>query len=85
MELGLLEPRAQAILCFVGSGNILIIGSITSVVIGLAWGGVRYPWTSIHVLVPLIIGFVGLSLVAIYEFYFCHPPVVSSFQDFKIY
>ncbi|KAH9979113.1 hypothetical protein BGW80DRAFT_1249328 [Lactifluus volemus] len=57
-------------------GNILIIGSITSVVIGLAWGGVRYPWTSIHVLVPLIIGFVGLSLVAIYEFYFCHPPVV---------
>jgi hypothetical protein len=80
MELELLEPRAQGILRFVGSGNILITGSITSVVIGLTWGGVRYPWSSSHVLVPLIFGFVGLILFVIYEFYLCKPPVVSSFS-----
>ncbi|KAH9962027.1 major facilitator superfamily domain-containing protein [Lactifluus volemus] len=57
-------------------GNILITGSITSVVIGLTWGGVRYPWSSSHVLVPLIFGLVGLGLFVIYEFYFCKPPVV---------
>ncbi|KAH9962021.1 iron permease [Lactifluus volemus] len=57
-------------------GTILIMGSITSVVIGLTWGGVRFPWTSVHVLMPLIFGFVGLSLFVIYEFYFCKPPVV---------
>jgi hypothetical protein len=59
------------------------MGSITSVVIGLTWGGVRFPWTSVHVLMPLIFGFVGLSLFVIYEFYFCKPPVVSSFQEMK--
>ncbi|KAH9962072.1 major facilitator superfamily domain-containing protein [Lactifluus volemus] len=57
-------------------GNALIIGSVTSLVIGLTWGGVRYPWSSVHVSVPLIFGFVGLSLFVIYEFYFCKPPVV---------
>jgi hypothetical protein len=67
----------------VDSGNILIIGSVTSLVIGLTWGGVRYPWSSVHVLLPLSFGLVGLSLFVIYEFYFCKPPVVSSFQHFK--
>jgi hypothetical protein len=53
-------------------------------VIGLTWGGVRYPWSSVHVLMPLIFGFVGLSLFFIYEFYFCKPPVVSSFREMKL-
>jgi hypothetical protein len=44
---------------------------------------VRYSWSSVHVLVPLIFGFVGLSVFVIYEFYFCKPPVVSSFQEMK--
>ncbi|KAH9962025.1 major facilitator superfamily domain-containing protein [Lactifluus volemus] len=57
-------------------GNILITGSITSVVIGLTWGGVRFPWSSVHVLAPLIVGFVGMSLFVIYELYLCAPPVV---------
>ncbi|KAH9979111.1 hypothetical protein BGW80DRAFT_1455769 [Lactifluus volemus] len=57
-------------------GNILIIGSVTSLIIGSTWGGVRYPWSSVHVLLPLSFGIVGLSLFAIYEFYFCKPPVV---------
>ncbi|KAH9962019.1 iron permease [Lactifluus volemus] len=57
-------------------GNILITGSITSLVIGLTWGGVRFPWSSVHVLAPLVVGFVGMSLFVIYELYLCAPPVV---------
>ncbi|KAH9954618.1 major facilitator superfamily domain-containing protein [Lactifluus volemus] len=57
-------------------GNVLIIASMAAFVIGLTWGGVRYPWSSVHILMPLIFGFVGLSLFFIYEFYFCKPPVV---------
>ncbi|KAN0107384.1 MFS general substrate transporter [Russula decolorans] len=57
-------------------GNILVIGSTTSVVIGLTWGGVRYPWSSAHVLSPLVIGLVGLGVFIIYEIYFCKPPIV---------
>src|SRR6266436_2903822 len=60
-------------------GNILVTGSTTSVVIGLTWGGVRYPWSSARVLLPLIIGLVGLGVFIIYEIYFCKPPIVSPF------
>lgn len=44
--------------------------------IGLTWGGVQYPWSSAHVLSPLIIGLVGLCVFVIYEIYFCKPPIV---------
>src|SRR6266849_4737335 len=59
--------------------NILVIGSTTSVVIGLTWGGVMYPWLSARVLSPLVIGLVGLCVFMIYEIYFCKPPIVSPF------
>jgi hypothetical protein len=60
-------------------GNILVTGSTTSVVIGLTWGGVRYPWSSARVLSPLILGLMGLCTFVIYEIYFCKPPIVSPF------
>ncbi|KAH9956870.1 iron permease [Russula dissimulans] len=56
-------------------GNILITASTTSLVIGLTWGGIQYPWSSAHVLSPLVIGFVGLGIFLIYEVYICKPPV----------
>ena len=66
---------------FACRGNFLVTGSTTSVVIGLTWGGVQYPWSSGHVLSPLAIGLVGLVVFVIYEIYFCKPPVVSTFAD----
>ncbi|KAI0259047.1 iron permease [Gloeopeniophorella convolvens] len=57
-------------------GNGLIIGSTTSIVIGLTWGGVQFSWSSAKVLVPLILGFAGLGVFLYYEFYFVKPPVV---------
>ncbi|KAI0268427.1 major facilitator superfamily domain-containing protein [Russula aff. rugulosa BPL654] len=57
-------------------GNILVTGSTTSIVIGLTWGGVRYPWSSTRVLSLLILGLMGLCTFVIYEIYFCKPPIV---------
>jgi len=53
------------------------MGSATSIVIGLTWGGIQYPWSSAHVLLPLIVGLTGLGVFFIYEIYLCKPPVVS--------
>ena len=41
-------------------GNVIFIGASSSVLIALAWAGGEYPWSSYHVLVPLIIGMVAL-------------------------
>ncbi|KAI0412782.1 major facilitator superfamily protein [Xylaria grammica] len=41
-------------------GNSLFAASVTSILIALAWAGVVYPWSSYHVLVPLILGFAGI-------------------------
>ncbi|KAL1941010.1 hypothetical protein VTO73DRAFT_7646 [Trametes versicolor] len=48
-------------------GNVLVIGSTTSALLGLTWGGVQFPWSSARVLVPLILGFVGIVAWVVYE------------------
>ncbi|KAF8996657.1 iron permease [Cyathus striatus] len=48
-------------------GNILIIASSSACIIALTWGGVVYPWSSARVLVPLVLGIVGLILTFMYE------------------
>ena len=37
-------------------GNCIIMAGSTLAIIGLTWGGVRYPWKSAQVLVPLLVG-----------------------------
>ena len=64
---------------FACRGNFLVTGSTTSVVIGLTWGGVQYPWSSGRVLLPLAVGLIGLVVFIIYEIYFIKSPVVSPF------
>lgn len=47
-------------------GNALLVASVTSVLLALTWGGVKYPWSSWRTLVPLVLGLVGLgSFVAV--------------------
>ncbi len=38
----------------------LVIASTVSLMIALTWGGVQYAWVSPRVLVPLVVGAVGL-------------------------
>ncbi|KAJ7749595.1 MFS general substrate transporter [Mycena maculata] len=48
-------------------GNILIVASSTSCILGLTSGGGSIPWSSIKVLGPLIFGFAGLGVTLVYE------------------
>lgn len=57
-------------------GNILIVGSTTSVVIALSWGGVKFAWSSPQVLPALIIGLVGTVVFFVYEATLAKHPMV---------
>ncbi|KAH9933581.1 uncharacterized protein BXZ73DRAFT_100965 [Epithele typhae] len=45
-------------------GNFIIIAGTMLALVALTWGGIRYPWSSVHVLAPLILGFL---LIFLYE------------------
>ncbi|KAI0486532.1 major facilitator superfamily domain-containing protein [Xylaria cf. heliscus] len=47
---------------------IILQGSTVSVLIGLVFGGVRFPWRSAHVITPIIVGGLGWITSAIYMF-----------------
>ncbi|KAG8874269.1 hypothetical protein FRB97_006041 [Tulasnella sp. 331] len=57
-------------------GNGLVVGGTTSLVIALAWAGVQYSWTSVQVLVPLILGLLGLAAFMVWEAQWASEPVV---------
>jgi MFS family permease len=48
-------------------GIILFTGSIATLVIGLTWGGVTYPWDSGRIIAVLTVGCIGLLCFGMYE------------------
>lgn len=56
----------------------MVVASSTAIIIGLTWGGVQFAWTSSNVLVPLIVGFVGMVGFFIYEATLAKEPLVSN-------
>lgn len=60
------------------SGNGLIIASTCSVILGLTFGGVRWPWSSPRVIAPIVLGIVGLGLSLLYEFNVPSHPTASN-------
>ncbi|KAL9129802.1 MAG: hypothetical protein Q9217_001839 [Psora testacea] len=48
-------------------GSILFVGSTTSFLIPISWGGVFYSWSSWRTLVPLFVGLAGLTSFIAYE------------------
>ena len=48
-------------------GGILFIGSATSFLVAVSWGGTTYAWDSWTTLVPLVVGIVGLVVTMAYE------------------
>ncbi|KAH8078743.1 iron permease [Cristinia sonorae] len=56
-------------------GNVIVIAGTTLAIMGLTWGGTRYPWVSVYVLVPL---FLGLGLLAAFVVYEAHVPKVPT-------
>ncbi|KAK1703999.1 major facilitator superfamily domain-containing protein [Colletotrichum lupini] len=48
-------------------GNSILIASTVSVLIALTWGGEIYSWSSYRVIIPLVLGLVGLVAFCIFE------------------
>ncbi|KMK57252.1 MFS multidrug transporter [Aspergillus fumigatus Z5] len=48
-------------------GAVLFIFGVGLIILGTAWGGSTYPWSSPEVLVPLIVGGVCFALFFVYE------------------
>ncbi|KAI0667862.1 iron permease [Trametes maxima] len=61
------------------TGVTLLIGSTVSILLAITWGGLRFPWTSPHVLAPLIIGGIGIIAFFVVEFFWLKGPTVPRF------
>ena len=48
-------------------GTILFVGSTTSLLLGLSWGGVLHPWASAQTLAPILVGVTGIMCFVLYE------------------
>ncbi|KAH8900414.1 MFS general substrate transporter [Thozetella sp. PMI_491] len=48
-------------------GNFILTGSVVSVLLALSWGGALYAWSSYQIIVPLVLGILGLGLFHWYE------------------
>jgi len=57
-------------------GIIVFVGSITSFLFGLTAGGVLFPWTSPNVIVPLVVGIVGMVAFWSIEEYYAREPMM---------
>ena len=58
-------------------GNAIFVSSICALLIALSWAGAIYPWSSFRVLVPLILGLVGMGAFIAYEGSpFCSQPMM---------
>ena len=57
------------------AGNVLFVGSITAILLGLLMGGVTFPWSSGNVVAPLVLGFVGWAAFHMYESRLTEPTV----------
>lgn len=58
-------------------GNFIFVASVVGILIALSWAGTVYPWSTFRIIVPLVLGCVGLVLFLIYEkSKFCVEPTM---------
>lgn len=65
------------------AGNALLIASVVSVLIALNWAGAEYPWSSWRVIVPLVIGLIGIGGFLILESTTLIPEPTMPFRIFS--
>ncbi|PVH72211.1 major facilitator superfamily transporter [Cadophora sp. DSE1049] len=69
-------------------GVFLFGGGLTTMLIGLTWGGEdEHPWDSASTLAPILIGAATLVATMVYEAYVASKPIypISLFKDFRGY
>lgn len=57
-------------------GAVIFVVFATSAILGLTWGGDVYPWSSAPVLVPLLVGLVGLGFFVVIERTWIKNPMI---------
>ncbi|KAF9062266.1 iron permease [Rhodocollybia butyracea] len=57
---------------------IIMVGTL-SVILALTWGGLRFPWLSVQVLVPLILGLITIACFFVIEALWIKAPTVPRF------
>ncbi|KAI1170328.1 MFS general substrate transporter [Nemania sp. FL0916] len=57
-------------------GNAILVASVVSILIALSWADARYPYSSFRIIVPLVLGFVGLALFHTYEKVVAKQPTI---------
>jgi MFS family permease len=50
-------------------GALLLVGGLTSFLVGISWGGTQYPWTSAATLAPSIVGMLGCTAFIAWQIY----------------
>ncbi|KAE8353465.1 siderophore iron transporter [Aspergillus coremiiformis] len=63
------ESRLDALKKFDYIGLVLYAGGLILLLLGLAWGGTSYAWSSAHVVSVLVIGLVCLIALVLYEIF----------------
>lgn len=58
-------------------GGALFTASLTTFLFALTSGGIQYPWNSVQVLAPLIIGFAGLVATVLWEEFYAREPMLK--------
>ena len=48
-------------------GNAILIASVVAILFATAYGGTRYAWSSWRIIVPLVLGFIGMGFYQVYE------------------
>lgn len=57
-------------------GSFLFVGGVSSLLIGLTWGGVQYSWSSYQSWVPILLGGIATILSLVYEGYVPAAPFI---------
>lgn len=66
---GMKEKKMQWVKHFDYMGTLLYATGLTMFLLGLSWGGSKYPWTSIEVITSIVIGFSCLVAFACWEWF----------------
>lgn len=59
-------------------GCVLAIGSATSFILGISWGGVQYAWSEWQTILPIVLGIVGCVVFFFYEEHVAVEPIVPT-------
>jgi hypothetical protein len=59
------------------SGNFLVIAATCSTAIALTMGGIQFHWQSAHIIVPVVIGLLGLAFFIACEAILVQHPLVG--------